>query len=74
MVIKTGKELVAAIYNYMFMTDQKNMDVIAKKRNVTPQSVSSFFNRDNPTINSVLETLDALNAELHIEIKKKGEE
>ena len=72
MVIKTSKELLGEIKKYMYMNGFNN-ESIAKKRHITKQSVSSFFKTENPRIDSILETIAAMNCELHIEIKNKDE-
>ena len=75
MKISSGIELLAEIKRYMYLNGYTN-ETIAQNRKVSKQNVHSFFNSNtkNPTINSVLETLNALDAELHIEIIKKDKD
>lgn len=75
MRITTTKELMAELKRFQFLTEKSNEE-IAQKRGVSRQTVSSFFNRQNPRFENILETIDAMDGELHITIvkKKKGEE
>lgn len=72
MKIESSKELLGEIKKNMFINGYTNED-LAQKRNVTKQTISSFFKSNNPRFNSILETVDALDAELYIEIKNKDE-
>ena len=73
MKIESGVELMAEIKKYMYVNSLDNTD-IAAKRGITKQSVGKFFDSANPRFSSLLETIDAMGAELHLEIKKKKDE
>ena len=73
MKIDSTKELLGEIKKEMFMNGYTNVN-LAQKRGVSRQTITSFFKSNNPRFNSILEILDAMNAELYIEIKKKDEE
>lgn len=70
MKITTSKEFLGEIKKYQYLNDLSNED-IAQRRGVSRQTVSSFFIKQNPRLDNVLETIDAMDAELHIEIRKK---
>lgn len=70
MIIKSSLELLGEIRKFMFLNKYNN-ETIASKRNVSAQSISNFFNSSNPNFNTILETIDALDSELYIEIRKK---
>ena len=70
MKVTTSKEFLGEIKKYQFINDLSNEE-IAQKRGVSRQTVSSFFYKQNPRIENILETIDAMDAELYIEIRKK---
>ena len=68
--IETSKDFLAEIQKFKFVNSYNN-EQIASKRNITKQSASAFFSAKNPTLNSILETIEAMDGELRIEITKK---
>lgn len=70
MKVTTTKEFLGEIKKYQYV-NELSYEAIAQKRGVTRQTVGSFFTKKNPRLENILETIDAMDAELHIEIRKK---
>ena len=70
MKVTTSKEFLGEIKKFQYVNDL-SYESIAQKRGVSRQTVSSFFTKQNPRLENILETINAMDAELHIEIRKK---
>ena len=70
MKVNNGRELMAEIKKYMYVNGY-NLNTIAEQRDITKQAAGAFFRTENPRFNSIIETLNAIDADFYIEIKKK---
>lgn len=69
MVINSSKEIIGEIKKYMFVNNITNND-LAQKLNTSNQNINNMFRRSNPSLVTLLQVIDALDASMDIEIKK----
>lgn len=72
MVVNSSKEIIGEIKKYMFINNISNND-LAQKMNTSNQNVNNIFRRSNPSLITLIEIINALDASFDFELKKKNE-
>ena len=70
MMINSNKEIIGEIKKYMFVNNITNND-LAKKLNTSNQNINNMFRRSNPSLVTLIQVIDALDASIEFEIKRK---
>ena len=70
MIVNSSKEIIGEIKKYMFVNNITN-NQLAQKLNTSNQNVNNIFRRSNPSLITLIQIIDALDASIEFDIKKK---